>query len=1540
MATSNQYTGEITRLANPPAVPTCEVKVVERIEITARASKLAFNVQGEAADPHQLLQIAAGTADQRTLRAKEKRKSLLKTKWEQTDRLIREAGIILRDRPKDGGRLFSENVPLIQAGLREAQENLPAAETLLHVDDELFGCVPRVYAVGARFLRAVRYYVLQDELILFLQRAQENSPFQTRELWSLKPLLELAVLERLSESARQLSSGITSIDASFSTLIACLQQIVEFDWERIFEQVSAVEEILCGDPLDAYRRMDPESRHVYRSAVAELAKRSKKSEEEIARAAVEAAGTRKTGTTQRANDRTSHIGFYLLAEGRFAFKRSIGYRAPFAERVKEAILRWPNTYYFTGMGVLTVAVMLLFAAIPGIRALRWYEVALFFLPALDCAISTLNLFTTMFVPPRKLSKLDYSEGIPAESKTLVVIPMLLGSEEQLKVAVRDLEIRYLANRDAHLHFALLTDPPDSMEQFDEKDALAEVCSKRIDELNRKYADDGFGSFYHFHRYRSYNEFEHVWMGWERKRGKLLDLNNLLLGKSDNFPVKTGDLALLQNVRYVITLDQDTQLPRDAARKLVGALAHPLNRAVIDPETNTIVEGYGILQPRVGISVKSKNRSRLAGLFSGDAGLDIYTRAISDVYQDLFGEGIFTGKGIYEVETFQTVVDLRFPCNTVLSHDLLEGVYARAGLLSDVEVIDDYPSHVSAYSRRKHRWVRGDWQIIRWLLPSVPNHYGDMVSNPLNLVSRWKIVDNLRRSLTEFAFFLLLLCGWFVLPGKALYWTLATVVAMSFPTYVQFITSMLRAVRTGSLRADWEDIVSDFGNAQLAFLFRVALLLHQSLVTLDAVVRTIVRMAVTRKSLLQWETAAEAESKAGTKHPVEMYMNWTPWICFGIDILVVALRPYSILVALPFLTLWGCSKAICGWLNKPFWRSGGRIVDKDRTLLRSSALLTWRFFREYSNERENWLIPDIVEQDHGLVAHRISPTNLGFLLNSRLAAYDLGWSTLSEFVEGSERTFNALARLPKHDGQLYNWYDTQTLEAVQPRFVSTVDNGNLVCSLWAQKQAYIESRRRPLFRNAFLEGIGDHLEIIIELLLENAKYPKLLLAVRDLKANFKSSPALGVCWIEALSNLAAQLPALENQVLAERAGEDVRWWIHELSLRIDKLQEAISEFAPWLSGEFMPYRQLLGIQEKAEMHGLTLGSLPARQAAMGNKIREILAGETRDSKIREPLERLLAAVEQSICAARIASGKLHDLVNAAESNAKALDFAFLFNPQKKQLSIGYDAEKESLHESHYDLLASEARVAVFVAIAKGNVPQATWFRLGRPRKTYKQSGVLVSWTGTMFEYLLPSLWTRSYPNTLLEESGKTALRAQQDFTAAKAIPWGISESSCSQRNPDLHYRYHAFGLPSLALCQSDAEELVISPYATFLGLLVDAPAAVKNLRDMKSRGWVGRYGFYDACDFTASRMKPGESCETVRCWMAHHQGMNLVAAASVLGDLSMQRRFHAEPMVAATERLLQEKIPRTGVLELALSASDAQVPAAPVPPPQAEVLPAD
>lgn len=1469
---------------------------------------------------------------------------LLETKWKVADQAIRAASARLRDLRLNTMdlRLFSENVTLFQTALNETQDAIVSARKLPQVQMKDLERVPRVFAVGESFLRILNYGVSKDALVAFLQGAQEKLPFQMAELWDLKPLMELALLEEIGNTAdacvpmqpaavdESLAPGAPPklVETAIGELTSCLKRILELDWEELFEEVSATEQILRRDPVQAYERMDSDSRGTYRVAVVDLAAHSPFSEQEIAQKAVQLAAARHAESSARARERRSHIGYYLLGEGKSQLKEAIDYRGPLSERAREFVLRHPTSFYYTGIALLTLAVMALFAAIPGIRALRGYEVALFFLPALECGVATMNLLTTMLVPPRTLPRLDCSDGIPADCTTLVVIPMLLTSEKQAREAARELEIRYLGNRHANLHFGLLTDPPDSMQQFDEKDELVKYAAGLINELNQKYAADGQGTFYLFHRDRTYNPSEQTWMGWERKRGKLLNLNNLLLGNSVDFSTVHGDVSILPKIRYVITLDADTQLPRDSAHKMIGAMAHPLSRAVVDPARNTVVEGYGVLQPRVGISVKSKNKSRLAGIFSGDAGLDPYTMASSDVYQDLFGEGIFTGKGIYEVETFQEVLDLRFPCNAVLSHDLLEGSYTRAGLLSDVEVIDDYPSHVSAYSRRKHRWVRGDWQIIRWLLPQVPDRSGNMVHNPLNSISRWKIVDNIRRSLTEFGFVVLLLCGWMVLPGKASYWTLATVVAISLPVYISFVVSVIKAMRLPGFAVRWNNIFSDFANSQLTLLFRVALLLHQSLVTLDAIVRTVIRMTVTRKRLLQWETAAEAESSANKKTPVEICLNWTPWICFALDLLIIVVRPSSILIALPFLALWGCSKTVCDWLNMPYWTNANKINDKDRVMLRSIALRTWRFYRELSNEQENWLVPDIIHPGNTMAAHQISPTNLGFLLNSRLAALDLGWCTINEFAADVQKTFATIDRMPKQDGNFYNWYNTLTLEPLKPRFISTVDNGNLVCCLWTLKQGCLETMREPLFRRVLLQGLSDHLETANDLLPQSGTSGGVLLIER-LKQKIKTVSSADN-WPDALPSIAAEASALEQELSGAGLPEEAVWWTHELSLRIAALQQMVYDFAPWLLPTFAQFRHHFADLLKMKIGQVKLADLEYLQQSIASRAQEVYDHEDTGRRTRLAMESLLGALTRACEITTGISAGLHRIAAASERVANGMDFAFLYNPEQRQISIGFDVEKQIRHVSHYDLLSSEARSGVFVAIAKGAVPQNSWFNLGRPRKTYKKAGVLLSWTGTMFEYLLPSLWMKSYPNTLLEESSRTAVRLQQEYATGRSVPWGISESSCSERNPDNHYRYHAFGLPRLAISQSDRDELVISPYSSFLALLVDAQSAAENIREMKSRGWVGTYGFYDAADFTASRLPAGKPCEEVTCWMAHHQGMILVAAATFLGDMSMQRRFHAEPMVAATERLLQEKIPRTPVLELELPEREAPAPAAPPP----------
>ena len=1532
VATPNHYAADLSQIRNFLRLPKPD----------GHAPRFKAPAPNPPASAHYERLLSGAWSEIRSwkVRAIDDRLLVLENKWEQAERSIRTACGQLSNLPrkKFGNlELSSDVVMLLEAALKETQDSLPKARKFPQVEIHGAQRVPRVYAAGEAFLRAAKCEISLDLLVAFLKRVQENFPFRMAELWSLKAFMELALLERIAGVLDACESGLNlegdeslpvtqSQELDTSTLIPHLRQLSEIDWQAVFEEVSVTETILRRDPLGVYQRMDPETRDAYRQTVEQLAAHSPLREPDIARAALKLA-REPHAASGRAQERRSHVGYYLLGQGKSALKRAIGYHTPIVEGIREIILRWPSFFYLSGIALFAVAVMVLFETIPGVRALRWYEVALFLLPASECAVALVNLFATMLVPPRKLPKLDFSETIPKEYTTMVVVPMLLGSEDQVRQASRDLEIRYLGNRDAHLHFALLTDPPDAMQRFDEKDSLAGLCSSLIDDLNERYAAEGKGSFYHFHRERSYNPSEQTWMGWERKRGKLLNLNSLLLGQGNEFAIALGNLSILSQVRYVITLDLDTQLPRDAARKLIGALAHPLNRAVVDPTTNTVVEGYGILQPRVEISVKSKNRSRLAGIFSGDAGLDTYTRAISDVYQDLFGEGIFTGKGIYEVETFQRVLNHRFPCDTVLSHDLLEGVYARAGLVSEVEVIDDYPSHVSAYSRRKHRWVRGDWQIIRWLLPRVPDYTHNLVHNPLSCVSRWKIVDNLRRSLTDFGFFLLLTCGWIVLPGNALYYTLAALLAISLPVYVQFAISLVRAVRFPNFVASCRNLSSEFSKAQAALVFRLALLFHQSLVTVDAIVRAVVRMTATRRRLLQWETSAEADSATTKKTPVETYLALTPWLCFVIDLLVVVLRPSSFFVALPFLALWSSSKTLCDWLNLPSSVSRHKLNEKSRTMLRGVTLQTWRFFRQFSNAGENWLIPDVVHENEELVAHRISPTNLGLLLNSRLAALDLGWSTLTEFATDIERTCDTIERMPKFKGTFYNWYDTQTLEPLPPFFLSTVDNGNLVCCLWTLKQSCLEATGTPLFHKALLHGVADHLEMIQNLVPREVEYHDVIWVIERLKFRIKANIG-SANWPRQLPNIATDVVKLETFLSRTELGGEIAWWAREMSTRIAALEKMLYDFAPWLSPAFAPHCRQIAAQKKFSAESLTLESLPRISNSIDRQVRETLAHADIDRETRSALTLLLASLSRSTTAAQTTAAKLRDLAATVDALANEIDFAFLYDPTKKQLSIGYDTGRESLHESHYDLLASEARAAVFVAIAKGDLPEVSWFYLGRPRRTHRRAGVLLSWSGTMFEYLLPSLWMNSYPNTLLHESSETAVRVQQDFARANSIPWGISEASCCERNQDSHYRYHAFGLRSLALSGADGDDLVISPYSSFLSLLIDEPAAERNISEMKRRGWTGTYGFYDACDFTATRMTSGKSSEPVRCWMAHHQGMSLVAAATVLSDMSMQRRFHAEPRVAATERVLQEKIPRTPALELELARREAEVPVIP------------
>jgi cyclic beta-1,2-glucan synthetase len=1419
-------------------------------------------------------------------------------------------------------KIVSANLPVIKQALAESRTGIQQAHGLPHVG--LADCpspVPRSFALASVYLRFASFEFDEQGFARFLAVVPENAPLEMSEIWALKPHLELLLLGEIgSETAGSAMGGEqqeAAQDAAgggnpsrLARLLNSLRNIYGLEWKEFFEKMCLTEQILRTDPQNAYEKMDDDTRDAYRAAVVDFAARSHCAESEVARRAIALARLAQQSpcSSERARERRTHVGYYLVDEGQAVLKKDLGYRPTLATRIRDLVLKWPSYFYFLGIEMITFGMIALLICVLHVKPTNILAVALFELPALECAIATVNMLATRMFAPRKIPKLDFSKGIPHSCATVVAVPALLTSEEQVSQAVQGLEVRFLANRDPNLHFALLTDLPDATQQFDEKERLVRQCSLLLRELDKKYAHENKGRLFHFHRNRKYNPAEELWMGWERKRGKLLDFNRLLLNQDDQFPVKTGDTSLLKNIRYVITLDLDTQLPPGAGHKLVGTLAHPLNRAVIDPDKNIVVEGYGILQPRVDISVKSASRSRFAYLLSGDSGFDIYTRAVSDVYQDLFGEGIFTGKGIYEVETFQKVLQYRFPCNVVLSHDLIEGAYARAGLVSDVEVVDDYPSHFSAFSRRKHRWVRGDWQILFTLFPRVRNYFGQAMPNPLSPISRWKIMDNLRRSLTEFATLLLFFYGWLFLPGDALRWTLAGVALLLLPTCFQLLLTILTAGKAW-FRADfWKGVCADCAGALARICVRLAYLCHQSLIDLDAVVRALVRMKFTHRKLLEWETAADSELAGEGGGLVEVYLRYSLLLTVAIAPLVFVLHPHSLRIAMPFVVLWAGSAWIGEWLNRPQGTPASPIKPKDRSAIRLMALRTWRFFHEFSTRDENWLIPDIVQEAPPLIAHRISPTNLGLLLNSRLAAHDLGFLTTREFIRDMERTLESVKRMPKRKGHLYNWYATDSLEPVPPLFVSTVDNGNLLCSLWTLKQGCLEMIKQPLLPPALWEALRDHAGLLAEVAAQDSACSELVPGILDLKRSAERLASADRNQIKELRALEIDALIVFSRIARCNGNQEVAWWGRELPVRVTSLLKTIETFAPWLDAHFEdscppPHSEIRQCEK-----GLTLESIPrvyGQLCMMLDSCNEDMTANTyaKTKDFRGALGRAIQISEDLV-------RRLTALAAAAQSMADEMDFGILYDAKKKLFSIGYEEAEGGLSKYNYDLLASEARTAVFVAIAKGEAPQASWFHLKRSFRSCQSDDVLLSWSGTAFEYLMPCLWIQAYPHTLLERSVRAAIRAQQKFAQRNGVPWGISESSCAERNPDGHYRYHAFGVPGLALHRDDfSGDLVVAPYATFLGMMFDTESAVKNLRKMKELGWLSAYGFYEAADFTPRRINEEGGPVVVRNWMAHHQGMSLVATANVLCDSAMHRRFHAEPRVAAIERLLHERLPR-------------------------------
>src|SRR5579863_1295036 len=1409
--------------------------------------------------------------------------------------LLRKLDVPLPGTPvSDDSRWLHDNVYLLISEFEGASETLKLRRKTPHVRTPSGAIVPRVSALAEGFLVATAYQFSEKTFNSFIEAFQQQTVLNTKELWALVPVLKLVLLEQIAVRGAQVSANPTGA-YDVGVCVRSLRDVAQASWKDILEPLILPDHILRQDPAGAYSRMDLDSRDLYRNKLVEIAERADITEMQVAQEVLALArqAQQQVQADPRVSLRCSHVGYYLLGEGTTLLHRRVGFRPTLYQRISSLLRRYPDEFYLTTIPLVTLAIMsaivLLLIESQGSPGLILFSMLALFLPCSQAAVQLTNYLTTALLEAQILPKLDLSEGVPDNRVTFVAVPSLLLNDNQGRRLVDDLEVRFLGNHDPNIHFALLTDLPDSRSEPREDDPLVDLCAELITGLNEKYASRGMGSFLLFHRHRVYNPREESWMGWERKRGKLMDLNRLLRNQYDSFPIKIGDLSVLSRVRFVITLDSDTELPRGSAQRMIGALDHPLNQAIIDPEKNIVVAGYGILQPRVGLSVQSTARSRLANIYSGETGFDIYTRAISDVYQDLYGEGIFAGKGIHEVDTVRQVLDRRFPRNALLSHDLIEGAYARAGLASDIEVIEDYPSHYSAYNRRKHRWLRGDWQIAGWLLPRVPDESGQHVVNPISISAQWKILDNLRRSLVEPAIFVLLVLGWVVLPGSPVLWTVATIAILFAPSWFEFLFELIRAavLRKSAIARDALDaIVASNINVFLMLTF----LAHQMLISLDAVVRTLVRRMVTQQRMLEWETAAEAEL-ATRLTPADRYLNWIPVLSLAIAALVWWLQPGALYVALPILLLWASSKLVSIWLNRPTGVPRKELERKELLFLRRSALHTWRYYSEYCTEEHHWLIPDNVQEEPPAIAARVSPTNLGLLLNAQQVACEFGYLTVSELTVQVQRTLATLSRLPKYRGHLLNWYETRSLEPLTPRFVSSVDSGNLVASLWTLQQGLLSRIKQPLIQPSLAEGLLDYLR-----------------ALADLKGFARKQ--LSRCeqgldtenWLPALLELCESDIEEVPDAVDPRQAQQIEWFQKETRARLKGIQDLVRSYTPWELPEFATVRNDIKIGPELE-DSPSLRQLPLFIDDLHARLERAIPSLSRGD--RGQFEKLQSLLPQARANAVRLVETLRTIAAEAGKLADAMDFSFLLNPRRKLMSVGFNVETNKLEPACYDLLATESRTAVFAAVAKEDVTQETWFRMGRTHTLANGNPVLRSWTGTMFEYLMPMLWMRSYANTLLDRSRIAVVDFQRTYGNRKGVPWGISESAYYKLDEAGNYQYHAFGVPQLAMMKGELNLLVISPYSTFLGLTVNAIESLRNLHRMDRLGWFGPYGFYEAADF-GSTDKPRRSGQVVRSWMAHHQGMTILSLANFLCDNVVQRWFHNSRRVQATELLLHEK----------------------------------
>jgi cyclic beta-1,2-glucan synthetase len=1392
------------------------------------------------------------------------------------------------------------------------------------------------------------------------------------------PFVEIVAREQRRQAADQVA---------VSNAIGSQRLLNQLDWREIFEELSLVEKVLRDDPAQIHDKMDFATRNLYRSEVEKLAKGSGHSEIEVAQQVVE--------LSRRESDRdarASHIGFYLVDGGAPQFAAQLKFVPTPLQAALHFARENPLPLYLGGMALVAGGGLGLIAVLGrrfGARgALRVLGPAAL-LPAGEIGTQIVNYLVTQLVPPRALPKMDFaagspSGGIPDQWSTLVGVPMMFDSIEGIQELVDRLEVHYLANAQPQLRFALLADYTDATQPSTNADsALLKYAKHGIEALNARYAGEDGDRFFLFHRTRRWCASEGKWMGWERKRGKLEQLNAYLLGEYDGradalHPV-TGDPQRLRGIRFVLTLDADAQLPHDAARHLIEAAAHPLNRPVSsfefrvsgspletrNPKPETVDRGYAIIQPRVSTSLPSATATRFSRLFTDPSGADPYTHVVSDVYFDLFGESSYQGKGIYDVAVFHRVLNRRFPHSHVLSHDLIEGAHVRAGLASDIELYDEFPPNYDAYARREHRWIRGDWQIADWIFPTVPTADG-RAPNPLSGLNRWKIADNLRRSLLAPASVALLLRGWLASPGSAVTASAFVVLCRSTPALLQLCHWLSHPPRrVAGLREAGKTLAQGLATA--------ALLPHQASLSLDAIGRVLFRRSISGKNLLEWQTAAAGSRDAKTRQRTFLRKHGRGTaFALGVAGVLLLRRSAAWRAASPFLVLWASAPLLVKWLGTETRRSllPSTLPSDETRWLRRAARRTWRYFDDFVGPQTNWLPPDNYQESLNVeIAQRTSPTNIGLWLQATVAAYDFGYLPVDDAIGRALPTLRVFDELEKFRGHLLNWYGTQTLEALHPRYVSTVDSGNLLGSLMTVSQGVREMLAEPILDAKALRGLQDALAVLRETVAESdgealapSKTAQLLAQLHDLLETETNDSATLIGVLRAALPLAENLTRLlvesakarrEKTLDLQEARFDPRhmvsepvYWAVQIEQQLQAWIHAANRYAQWLEwlaekpeaffaplGEEALLRRREALAAAPSLDSLAHGDVPALTALCGMREQHGIPPE-----LRVWLEKLEAEFGRSRWLAGEMVADAEELTDRIGKFCGELDMKFLFDPQRKLYPIGFSVEEMRHDTSYYDLLPSECRLASFLAIARDEVPVEHWWNLGR-RYGQGEGGepVLLSWSGTMFEYLMPMLYQRAFDNSLLAAACRDAVREQQLYARRQNIPWGISEAAFSALDAYRIYQYKAFGVPSLGLQRGHESDLVVAPYASFLALAVAPQQAIENLKTLQEMGAYGPYGFYEAVDFSRLRLtdaeeeaevlvaeKPdavqGEAVRgaIVRAYMVHHQGMTFLALDNFLhrrpaddGSAeigAMQARFHSDPIVRAATPLLYERIP--------------------------------